>query len=564
MHKLPYCDICVDMHIVRSKFKAKSGKVYETVLLRESYREGSKVKKRTVGNLTNCSEQEVAAIELALKHKGSLLDLENSQNRPKIKEGLSVGGVWVIYEMAQRLGIVDALGDDRQGQLALWQIIARVLEQGSRLSAVRLAQTYAIASTIGLKKGFNEEDLYGNLAWLCQNQAQIEDKIFSLKSKKSPPPNLFLYDVTSSYLEGDHNDLAEWGYNRDKKKGKKQIVIGLLAAENGTPVATEVFKGSTQDTSTFASQIQKCKERFNCEKVTLVGDRGMIKKGQIRDLKKHGFHYITAITKSQIETLVKRDVVQYSLFDDNLIEVEDEGIRYIFRRNPIRAAEIAKSRSSKQQSVENLVKIQNAYLKDHPRAKVETALKKIEAKINRLNIKTWLAITVQNRVLTLSIDDEAIAEGSKLDGCYVIKTDLLIADIEAQIIHDRYKDLAMVESAFRTVKSDLEVRPVYVRTEENTRGHVLVVMLAYMIVRELDKAWRGLYLTVEEGLHSLSTLTTLEISYDKERTFQEIAEPRDQNKRMLEALSLSLPKILPMNHARVVTKKPRRKSAAKI
>lgn len=150
------------------------------------------------------------------------------------------------------------------------------------------------------------------------------------------------------------------------------------------------------------------------------------------------------------------------------------------------------------------------------------------------------------------------------DGCYVIKTDLLSPDIEAQIIHDRYKNLAMVESAFRTVKSDLEVRPVYVRTEENTRGHVLVVMLAYMIVRELDKAWRGLYLTVEEGLHSLSTLTALEISYDKERRFQEIAEPRDQNKRMLEALSLSLPKILPMNDARVVTKKPRRKSAAKI
>lgn len=225
-HKLFYHDKCVDMHIVRSKFKAKSGKVYETVLLRESYREGKKVKKRTVGNLTNCSEQEVAAIELALSHKGNLTDLEYSQNKPTIKEGLSVGGVWVIFEIAQRLGIVDALGHNRQGQLALWQIIARVLEQGSRLSAVRLAQTYAIASTIGLKKGFNEEDLYTNLSWLCHNQAQIEDKIFFAKSK-STPPTLFLYDVTSSYLEGDHNDLAEWGYNRDKKKGKSKLSLGF-------------------------------------------------------------------------------------------------------------------------------------------------------------------------------------------------------------------------------------------------------------------------------------------------------------------------------------------------
>lgn len=316
--------------------------------------------------------------------------------------------------------------------------------------------------------------------------------------------------------------------------------------------------------SSFASQIQKCKDRFKCENVTLVGDRGMIKREQIRDLKINGFHYITAITKAQIETLIKKNVIQYSLFDDNLVEVEDEGVRYILRRNPIRAAEIAKSRSSKQQSIENLVKNQNAYLQDHSRAKVETALKKINAKINRLNLKAWLAVTVQDRVLTINIDNNAIIEESNLDGCYVIKTDLPIANVKAQNVHDRYKDLAMVESAFRTVKSDLEVRPVYVRTEENTRRHVLVVMLAYMIVRELDKTWRQLYLTVEEGLRSLSTLTTLEVSYDKERTFQEIAVPRDQNKRMLDALNINLPKIVPMNHACVVTKKPRRKSALKI
>jgi transposase len=365
-------------------------------------------------------------------------------------------------------------------------------------------------------------------------------------------------------LEGDHNALAEWGYNRDKKKGKKQIVIGLLTGEDGTPVTTEVFKGNTQDTSSFASQIQKCKERFKCENVTLVGDRGMIKSGQIRDLQKHGFHYITAITKSQIETLIKNDIIQYSLFDDNLFEVKDKDVRYIFRRNPIRAAEIAESRSSKQQSVENLVKTQNIYLEGHPKAKVETALKKINTKINRLNLKAWLAISAQDRVLTINIDHDAVIEESKLDGCYVIKTDLSSAHVKAQNVHDRYKDLAMVESAFRTVKSDLDVRPVYVRTEENTRGHVLVVMLAYMIVRELDKAWEQLYLTVEEGLRSLSTLTVLEVSYDKERTFQEIAKPRDQNKRMLDSLNINLPKILPMNHVRVVTKKPRRKSAIKL
>jgi transposase len=547
------------MHIVRSKFKAKSGKVYETVLLRESYREGNKVKKRTVANLTNCSKQEIAAIELALRHKGNLADL-GLQNSPTIKEGLSIGGVWVVYEMAQRLGIINALGNDRQGQLALWQIIARVLEQGSRLSAVRLGKTYAIASIIGLKKGFNEDDLYENLSWLCHNQAKIEDKIFFSKQQETPP-NLFLYDVTSSYLEGDKNQLAEWGYNRDKKKGKKQIVVGLLTSDDGAPVTTEVF--NTQDTASFASQIHKCKERFKCGNVTLVGDRGMIKSGQIKNLKKHGFHYITAITKAQIKTLIKRDVIQYTLFDDQLIEVEFENMRYLLRRNPVRAEEIARSRTSKQNSIEKLVQTQNAYLQEHPKAKAETAIKKINAKINQLNLKERLSINIQDRVLIIHINDDATIEESRLDGCYVNKTDLAKSDMNAQGVHERYKDLAMVESAFRTVKSDLDIRPVYVRKEENTRGHVLVVMLAYMIIRELDKAWQSLYLTVEEGLRSLSTLTMLEISYDKERVFQNVPEPRDQTKRMLDALNISLPKILARNHARVVTKKSRRKSVVK-
>lgn len=549
------------MHIVRSKFKAASGKVYETILLRESYREGKKVKKRTVANLTNCSPDEIAAIELALKHKGNLGEI-GFQQEPVMTEGLSIGGVWVVYQMAKRLGIVTALGNTRQGQLALWQVIARVLEQGSRLSSVRLAKTYAIAPVIGLEKGFNEEDLYKNLFWLCQNQSSIEDKIFTVRSKNIPPA-LFLYDVTSSYLEGNENELGDWGYNRDKKKGKKQIVIGLLSAEDGTPVTTEVFKGNTQDTSTFASQIKKAKERFRCEKVTLVGDRGMIKSGQIEDLQDHGFHYITAITKAQIETLMKTDVIQYALFDKTLIEVEDNGLRYILKLNPVSAEEIANSRKSKQTSLENFISSQNVYLHEHSKAKLEVALKKVKAKIKRLGMDGWLTVKAEDRILSTCVDGEALAEDSKLDGCYVIKTDLLRKDVSTQDVHDRYKDLAMVESAFRTVKSDLEIRPIYVRSEESTRGHVLVVMLAYMIMRELDNTWKHLYLTVDEGLRSLSTLTMLEVSLGEEKSFQQIPEPREQNKQMLEAIGVELPRILPKNHAHVVTRKNRRKAAVK-
>lgn len=547
------------MHIVRSKFKAASGKVYETILLRESYREGKKVKKRTVANLTNCSAQEIAAIELAMKHKGNLSDLTLAKT-PTMTEGLSIGGVWAIYQFAKRLGIVNALGSDRQGQLALWQVIARVLEQGSRLSAVRLAETYAIAPVINLERGFNEEDLYKNLFWLAENQATIEDKIFKTKSVNSPP-GLFLYDVTSSYLEGEKNELGEWGYNRDKKKGKKQIVVGLLSANDGTPVTTEVFKGNTQDTSTFASQIKKAKERFGCEKVTLVGDRGMIKTGQINDLHEFGFNFITAITKAQIETLIKNGVFQYSFFDKTLLEVQDKGVRYVLKRNPVRAEEIATSRKSKLSSVGNLVTKENAYLKDHLKAKPDIAQKRVQEKIRRLGLNAWVFTAIENRAISITTNNEALDELSKLDGCYAIKTDLTPEDASKEDVHARYKDLAMVESAFRTVKSDLEIRPIYVRSEESTRGHVLVVMLSYMIIRELDKAWSRLYLTVEEGLRSLSTLTLIDVSVGEDKTFQQIPEPREQNKLMLEALGITMPKILPKNQARVVTRTSRRKSA---
>lgn len=297
------------MYIQRSKW-TKSGKTYESILLRESYRENGKIKKRTIANLTHCSLEEIRAIELALAHKHNLSDLGSFSGNVSIKEGYSIGGVWVIYQVAKVLGIVDALGDSHDGKLALWQVIARILEQGSRLSSVRLGETYAIASTLSLKRGFNEDHLYKNLAWLSRNQTKIEDKLF-YNNKVSP--TLFLYDVTSSYLEGNENELADWGYNRDRKKGKKQIVVGLLADSEGNPVSVEVFKSNTNDIATFHSQIEKAKNRFGCERVTFVGDRGMIKSGQIKELAKHGFPYITSLTKKQIVTLIQKDVMSYSM-----------------------------------------------------------------------------------------------------------------------------------------------------------------------------------------------------------------------------------------------------------
>lgn len=544
------------MFIAKSKFKTKSGKVYQSVLLRESYRENGRVKKRTIANLSRCSEQEIKAIELALAHKHDLTDLGSLPDAVSIKEGLSIGGVWAIYHAAKELGITTALGDSHEGKLALWQVIARVLEQGSRLSAVRLGETYAIASVLSLQKGFTEDDLYPNLAWLADNQEAIENKLFFDNQRN---PTLFLYDVTSSYLEGENNELAEWGYNRDGKKGKKQIALGLLADSEGNPISIEVFKGNTNDVSTFHSQVKKAKHRFGCDKVVFVGDRGMIKSGQIQDLERHGFHYITSLTKKQIETLLKKNVVKYELFDDTVCEVIEDAIRYIFRRNPIRAQEIQDSRKSKQQSIENLIEQKNNYLQEHKKAKGETAFKHVTQKIKKLKTDHWLSVKLQDGQLFLVIDNDALSKEAELDGCYVIKTDLPQKDCDAHTVHKRYKDLALVESAFRTCKSSLELRPVYVRREKSTYGHILVVMLGYMILRYLDQKWASLYLTVEEGLRSLNTLTLQEVKVGDQPPFQQIPEPRLQNKKMFEALDLKLPKILPKSQVCVVTRKKRRK-----
>jgi len=528
---------------------------YKRYLLRENYRENGKIKHRTIANLSKCSEEEIAAIRLALKHKKDLSKLAAASEVVSLHQGLSVGAVWLVFDIARELGIVEALGNSREGKTALWQLIARVISQGSRLSAVRLAGSHAACDVLGLGS-FNEDDLYANLDWLCKKQEVIEDRLFKSTHGENKPA-LFLYDVTSSYLEGQYNELGEFGYNRDGKKGKKQIVIGLLCDEDGRPISIEVFKGNTQDPATVASQVRKVADRFGGGDVTFVGDRGMLKSAQVKDLLGHGFHYITAITKPQIETLLKESVIQMDLFDQDLAEVEtDEGVRYVLRRNPLRAAEVAASRKSKIESVEKLVKSQNKYLKEHPRAKEEVALRKVCERCKRLKISSWMIASVLEREIFLSFDEEALAEASKLDGCYVLKTDLSKEYANKETIHARYKDLSLVEWAFRTSKTvELEMRPLFVRLESRTRGHALIVMLAYRIVNELAKRWSGIDLTVQEGICELSQLCAIQMHVNGEPQCNKIPEPRESIANLLRSAKVKLPEVLPCKGIKVATRK---------
>jgi hypothetical protein len=309
-----------------------------------------------------------------------------------------------------------ALGNDRQGRLALWQVLARLMDQRSRLRAVRLAESHAACDVLGLD-AFNEDHLYGNLAWLAKRQEVIEKRLFRHRYG-SAPPQLFLYDVTSSYLEGVKNILAAFGYNRDGKEGKMQLVIGLLTGPEGAPVAVRVFAGNTPDKKTVPEQIRILAGVFGVREVTLVGDRGMLKQAQIDLLNQEQFHYITAITKPQIEKLLREGVFQMGLFEEKLVEVAHDGVRYILRRNPERARELAVGREAKLARVRALLNQKNLYLAGHPRARLAVAGRDLQRKIEQLKIDDWARVESRESILELVIDDVALKEAAKLDGCY--------------------------------------------------------------------------------------------------------------------------------------------------
>lgn len=533
----------------------RNGTSYTRYLLRESYREGGKVKHRTLANLSSCAQEEIEAIRLALRHKHDLTHLGAAHDTIALKQGLSVGALWVVYNIAHQLGMVQAVGRTRAGKLALWQVIARVIDQGSRLSAVRLAGMHAACDVLGLGK-FNEEDLYENLDWLCAQQATIEDRL-AAQHAGGNKPEVFFYDVTSSYLEGDKNELGAFGYNRDGKKGKRQIVIGLLCNIEGQPLSIELFAGNTPDPQTVAGQIHKVAQRFGGQSVIFIGDRGMLKSQQIEALSKQGFHYITAITKAQIQSLLKQGVLPMGLFEEEVREViPNDGLRYILRRNPLRAQEVHKSREEKYAVVEKEGRKQTGYLAQHPRAKVEVALRKLNAHCKQLKIAEWARVEAQGRTLALCVDLQAKEQAAKLDGCYVLKTDLGKQQVSKEVIHERYKDLALVETAFRSCKTaHLEMRPIYVRLAKRTRAHAFVVMLAYHIIKELRARWQPLNITVEEGLEELTHLCGTQVHIQGKIPYYEIAAPRELSHQLLEAAQIRLPSVLPFQGIRVTTKK---------
>ncbi len=463
------------------------------ILLRESFRQDGKGKNRTIANLSSWPAPRIAALRRLLRGELDLASISEPTCGPVF------GLLHALHQVASDLGISGALGQKKSGKLALFLVLARVAHQGSRLSAVRWARDHAVAEVLGLTQ-FDEDDLYEALDELCARQDKIEKTLWrNYLARCATPPALFLYDVTSSYLEGEHNALGAFGYNRDGKRGKLQIVIGLLADSLGEPLAVRVFAGNTADPSTVTAQIEILTKQFAIKDVIFVGDRGMVKSAGKKALDQAGFRYISALTDPQIRLLLTKKTIQLELFVEQVCEVEAEGVRYILRKNPEEARRI--------------------------RHRLEDKLVKLRAKIAQRN--------------------ELVEQSSRRN------PQAGLAALQQWMVRYKIVALQKLERDFRTMKTGLlEIRPLFVRKESRTRGHVFCCLLALKLQRELERRLAAAFgttnedskaVTVSDALAALGRLSFLIFELDEKTTAMRLPKPDPHQRKILDALKVSLP-----------------------
>jgi hypothetical protein len=457
------------------------------VLLRETWREGSKVKKRTLLNLTSWPSERVEGLRILLKGGTALPPGEAPFT---ITRSLPHGHVAAILGAIRATGLDRILGPDgnRPRDLVLAMIINRIIAPGSKLATARMLDEATACTSAGKVLGLGPveaSELYEALDWLLARQPDVEKK---LARKHLKGGCLVLYDVSSSYVEGRCCDLARFGYNRDGKKGKMQIVYGLLCAADGCPVAVEVFDGNTSDPKTLAAQIEKLKQRFSLDRVVLVGDRGMITDARIREeLQPAGLDWITALRAPAIQALAAENgPLQMSLFDDrDMAEIsapDYPGERLIVCRNRELATERARKRQALLEATEEeLARIQAAVArKRNPlRGKDQIGLA-VGAVVGKHKMAKHFDLAIEDASFSFRRKQAEIAAEAALDGLYVIRTSLLEAAISAADAVSAYKSLSQVERAFRALKSvDLDIRPIHHWLSGRVRAHVFLCMLSY-------------------------------------------------------------------------------------
>ena len=458
--------------------------------------------------------------------------------------GPCYGVLAALDGLAREIGLVQAVGEQTRWQrLARFLIYARLAHQGSRLSAARWSEDHAVKEILEVGS-FDEDDLYAALEELEERQASIEAAL-APKAGGSSARAIYLYDVTSVYFEGLENELADFGYNRDGKKGKKQLVAGLLTDGDGEPISIQLYRGNTGDPPTFLDAVEKLKVRFGAQEVALVGDRGMIKRLGKAALGEAQFRYVTALTDPQIRALLAKSRLQLELFEDKPAEVELNGKRYVLRCNPRTQVRERARRADQWARVQAKITARNLEVEKKPRTDPKSSLKQAQALLSRYRLGGWIKVELAGRKVIWTEDGAARQKQAQLDGCYVIESDLPKEVASTQQVHDRYLDLTQVERDFRTLKTGLlELRPVFLRKEGRTRGHALVCLLALKLARELDRRMAPLGLTVEDGLERLKAVRLVRIGNSEVELWRLPTSYPQAQAEVLEALPKLKPPML--------------------
>ncbi len=484
------------MHVVTNTIR-RGDRVYTAHLLRRSYREGGKVKKETLANLSHLPEEVIELIRGALRGQrylavGEALTVERS---------LPAGHVEAALAMARRLELPRLLDrqPSRERALSLAMIVQRLIGPGSKLAMSRAFSQSTLGDELGVADT-DEDELYAALDWLLARQARIES---ALARRHLQEGTLVLYDVSSSYFEGHSCPLAQLGYSRDGRRGTPQIVYGLLCDRRGCPIAVEVFEGSLHDDETLPTQLEKLRKRFGLASVIVVSDRGMVTKANLELLRAHGdAAWITALKAPQVKKLVKEGALQLSLFDEqDLAEIAADdypGERLVVCRNPLVAAERARKRT-------DLLAATERALSDI-RARVEQGTLQGEAAIglavgevwNRWRVRKHFQVEIGDSAFSFTRKQEQIAAEAALDGIYVLRTSVAENELAAPDVVRAYKQLKEVERAFRTLKGPLELRPIHHRLEDRVKAHVFLCMLAYYLAWHLRQAWKPLLFDDEQ------------------------------------------------------------------
>jgi len=505
------------MYLQFNKSKGKNGKIYQTVLLCRKYRdkESRFPKTEVIMNLSKLGldNKTITALKISInKVKGVLVDSEDF----KIKKTIDFGFIHLLLVLMDRLRITDTFDKAYQSKpnIIKLMIIGKIVTNGSKLHIFNwIKRNDYLAEQLNIDtKKLKLDDLYFELSELSRQQPPIEKK-WNLYHKNRHE-NIYLYDITSSYFEGNQNALAAFGYNRDGKKGKKQITIGLITDSKGFPLKIEVFKGNEVDHKTVNGQLKDLKEQFGAETIILVGDRGMRIRLNLEELsedERQNIYYISALSSSEIRSLINDKVIQLELFSKELVEIEEGGIRYVLCNNPLLEKEKSQTREALKARFEQEIRFikkswdkrrdqnldnQERLKQGHKNKKLVTIFtnKKLDdykyrakKSLQRYKMSKFYTISITNDEFKIDYDLEKYQDQKSLDGKYVIESTVSKEKMTTKQVREKYKELQNVEHAFRDIKTDkLNIRPIFHINEAQTRGHVFVCMFSYAIVKEIE------------------------------------------------------------------------------